>query len=176
MTAVRKVKTGAELVADAARKALNGASGDLRQAALALEAKVRNNASLRAALTEPLIAGACYDAVRVQVKDARAVSWKGREPVVAAHPAAADQSTRVVALARGTLLMFPLPTGGKKLGEATRAEIAEAAEFYEKQATDMGQKSRWLRLVAQSIPTNQKAGEVLTEKRLRELQKAARDE
>ena len=178
MAAARKIeaKSGVELVNEAARRALDDANGDAREAARMLEQAARTASPLREALTDPLIAGACWDAVRGQVRKERAAIWT--TPNVASGPTAkpqalAAQADRVVQLATGTLRMFPLP-GGKRLGEATRQEIAEAAHFYERQAGDMAHKARWLQLVAQSVPDGRSAGEVLTDQRLAELQAEAR--
>lgn len=178
MAAARKkeTKTGAELVSEAARRAYDDANGDVQEAARMLEHAARSNSPLRDALVEPLIAGACWDAVRGQVRFKRAAIWHA--PNVASGPAAKSeavqaQTDRVVHLATGTLRMFPLP-GGKRLGEATRQEIAEAAGFYERQAGDMAHKARWLQLVAQSVPAGKTAGDVLTDERLAELQTEAR--
>lgn len=165
-----------DLVAEAARRALAEAAGDVRTASRRLEAAVRTDRQLRDELTEPLLVGACYDACRMACRGQRKRSWAPPAPA-AATPRATDLSqsaSRVVHLASGTLTMFPLP-GGRPLGEATRDEISAAAGFYETQAGDMATKARWLRLVAQSVPGERKAGEVLTERRLRELQEAARD-
>lgn len=160
-----------DLVAEAARKALADAGGDVRVATRAMEAVVRANRRLRDDLTEPLLSNACYAAVTAQCRVERRKVWTPPAERLVANRTTG--SHRVVQLATGTLLMFPLP-GGKKLGEATRDEIAEAAQFYETQASDMSVKARWLRLVAQSVPGDQKAADVLTDRRLRELQEAAR--
>lgn len=160
-----------DLVAEAARAALDAAGGDVREATRALELSVRGNRRLRDELTDPLLATACYTAVTAQCRVERRKVWT--PPVERLVANRTTGSHRVVQLAAGTLLMFPLP-GGKKLGDATREEISEAAGFYEAQAGDMATKARWLRLVAQSVPGEKRAGEALTEKRLRELQEAAR--
>lgn len=177
MAAARKAdgKTGPELVAEAARRAYDDASGDVREAARMLEQAVRMKSPLREALTEPLLAGACWDAIRKQVQETRRNIWNpGHRPLkpVPASPVSKEQASRVVHLATGTLKMFPLP-GGKRLGEATREEIAAAADFYARQAGDMAHKARWLQLVGQSIPAGKTAGECLTDERLAELQKEA---
>lgn len=181
MAAAASKVTGRDAVAEAAREALDAARGDVRRAAVLFEARVRADRSLRDALTDPLIATACYTAVTAQVRRRRQSVWKApavptRSPAPApAQPRTSDGAFRVAQLAAGTLLMFPLP-GGKRLGEATREEISEAACFYEAQSADMAHKARWLRLVAQSLPTSRRVGDVLTDARLRELQEAARGE
>jgi hypothetical protein len=164
--------TERDLVAEAAKTAYLKADGDVREAVRILETAVRQERDLRDALTDPLISQACYDAVRKQCHVQRRRVWAPpaeklvKSKVTGAH--------RVVQLAAGTLLMFPLP-GGKRLGEASREEIASAAEFYERQAGDMATKGRWLRLIAQSVPGDQTVGDVLTDERLRELQEEARN-
>lgn len=158
-------------ISEAAKLALDIAKGDVQKATKAFELTIRQNRNLRDQLLEPLIASACYDAIRkVSITDRRS-TWK--PPAEKLLPGRVTGSARVVQLAAGNLLMFPLP-GGKKLGEATRSDISAAAEFYSKQAGDMGHKARWLQLIAQSVPDNKTVNEVLTDKRLRELQQEAK--
>lgn len=178
MTATAK-KEEAVTVAEAARDAMNSAGGDVVKASRILEQRVRKDQKLRDELTEPLISKACYDAVRAHsIKERRQV-WS--TPAVAHvrpenQPVAPNsnltQSGRVVALAKGTMLMFPLP-GGKPLGEAGRDDLVKAESFYASQSADMSAKARWLQLVMQSLPAGKKVGDVMTDKRLRELQAEA---
>lgn len=158
-------------ITEAARAALTQANGDVQAATRLLEARVRRERKLRDALTDPLLAEACYSAVRLQCRATRRQIWTPSAAV--AERTRREGAARVVQIATAALLAFPLP-GGKKLGEATRAEIAEAASFYEAQSQDMGAKARWLRLVAQAVTGRKKAGTCLTEERLRELQDEAR--
>lgn len=172
MGALRKIeKTGAELVAEAARSALEDADGDVRTAAEMLERAVRAKSPLRDALTDPLISGACWQAVSQQHRERRRQIWNAPKAMAIApvKSGGAQDKARVVQLAVGTLSMFPLP-GGKRLADATRAEIVAAADFYAQRAQDAGHKARWLQLVAQSIPDGKIAGDVLTDERLAELQ------
>lgn len=168
---VQARKIDRDPVAEAARAAYDSAKGDLKTAVASFEASVRGNRALRDALLEPLLADACYQAVARIIRTERQLVWK--PPVEKLVPSKVTNAHRVVQLAAGTLLMFPLP-GGKKLGEATREEITAGADFYAAQSEDMAVKAKWLRLVAQSVPGEKKAGDVLSEKRLRELQEAAR--
>lgn len=162
-------------IADVAKRALKDADGNIDQAAAAFERAVRASPKLRELLTEPLIAGACREAVKAQVRENRSAIWSdrpARQPPPRRPTDPGIQASRVVQLAAGTLLMFPLP-GGKRLGEATRDEIGAAATFYESQAGDMATKARWLRLVAQSLTGDKTVSQALTDKRLRELQAEA---
>lgn len=171
MAATRKAEV--DIVAEAARRALDDANGDTVRAARMLETAVRAQSPLREALTEHLIGSACWAAIQTQTRVQRRAIWIA--PRTEGTPRATSVDDRVVHLASGTLLMFPLP-GGKRLADAKREEIAAAAEFYGRQASDMGAKARWLRLIAQSLPDGKVVGEVLTDERLRELQDEARAE
>ena len=178
MAAARKIepKSGVELISEVARQAFTAADGDVKLAAEAMEQKVRKDRALRDALTDPLLAGACWAAVSQQMRMQRRTIWNA--PIVANEPkpqapAVREHIDRVVHLATGTLSMFPLP-GGKRLAEATREEIVAGAEFYSQRAADAGHKARWLQLVAQSVPSGKTAGDVLTDERLAELQTEAR--
>lgn len=176
MAAPRKNDPSPELtIEEVARRAFADASGDVDEAVGMFERAIRQSQRLRDALTEPLITSACREAINALVRKNRHSAWTGAEPrapVRSAPPTAEAQASRVVQLASGTLLMFPLP-GGKRLSEATREDVTEAATFYGRQAADMGVKARWLRLIAQSLPADKTVGEAITDKRLRELQTEA---
>lgn len=158
--------TRTDPIAAAAAEALAAADGDAAKATKLMAEAVRADGDLRDALTEPLINGACYDAIRKQCQAQRRHIW------TAPNYTTSGNGQRVGALAAGNLLMFPLP-GGMRLGEATRVEIADAAGFYQRQADDMALKGRWLTLVAQSVPYGKKVAEVLTNERLSDLRDEA---
>ncbi|MGF3026945.1 hypothetical protein ACQVP2_29525 [Methylobacterium aquaticum] len=165
----------AERIAEAARAAYEDAGGDMREAARRLEGNVRRSRALRDELTDPLISAACWDAIRQQCRSNRSRIWHTPVSVAPSRPQLPAQTSapkadaaRVIQLAAGNLMLFPLP-GGRPLGQATRQEIAAAAEFYATQAADMGVKARWLALVAEAVPEGRQAGQVLNETRLREL-------
>jgi hypothetical protein len=153
-----------ETVAYHARAALKQANGNLEEAARILESNVRTNERLWRALLEPLVRDACYFAVSKQQREVRERVWSPAPP----RPGVTGES-RARILAAANLLMFPLPSG-KFLGEASRGEVAEAAEFYSKQSRDMAHKARWLSLVSQSVPPGKTVKVILTHERLRELQ------
>lgn len=169
--------TPEELILAAAKAALEDASGDLNIATEMMVAAAGKSSALRNALLEPYLETACREAVRRQIQSIRREVWtasKGKRAGSSAPSAVVEQQqrARVVQLAAGTLMMFPLP-GGKRLGEATREEVAAAAEFYAKQSADMGAKANWLRLIGQSLPEGKKVAEILTDRRLQELQAEA---
>lgn len=154
-------------VSQAAVEALVGADGDVKAATAVLLKKVRQSRQLRDALTEPLLEQACYNAITAQCRRQRRQIW------TPPNYEAGGNGDRVIALAR-SLLDFPLP-GGRRLGEATRDEVVDAARFYAAQADDMTHKARWLARVAEALSDAQCVADALDEARLAELQKEARD-
>ena len=173
MTNAKKAEVEPDIVAQAAARALDDANGDLQDATERMRTAVEGSDELREAITRPLLREACYNAVREQMRGERRSIWADAR--LTPKPAPVDtkrQASRVVQLAQGTLLMFPLP-GGVRLKDATGRQIAEAADFYARQARDMDTKARWLRLVAQSVPDSAVAGDVMTDARLAELREEA---
>lgn len=169
MSAAPKMEAERDYVAEAALAALEANAGDQVKAARALEEKVRKDSALRKHLLEPLITYACHQAVGIQIRQHRGRVWNGPRAV---PKGAGDRAGRLEALAVEMLSSFPLP-GGLPLAEATREDLAAAADFYAKQATDMAHKGRWLQLIGQSVPDGKRVRDVLTEDRLRELKKEA---
>lgn len=104
-----------ETIAETARRAFHEAGGDIREATRIMEATVRADRRLRDDLTEPLIANACYAAVRMQCQRQRAKVWSPSARTLARTNA--EGAERVRQLAADTLLSFPLP-GGKQLAKA----------------------------------------------------------
>lgn len=181
----------AEIISIAAKAALKKAAGDSRNAAILMEQGARKNPALYKALTEPYLTDACWEAVRLQAHTHRKRIWNapaeskpaGKEMVGTKFGAssgtdAAEQKSRVVALARGnaaTLLNFPLPIQGlPRLGEADLGMLKQAAEFYRKSANDQGAKAKWLSLIIKAMPDAEtKVEKLFDEKALRELQSVA---
>ena len=160
-----KIDDNGPSVAETARECLEKAGGDVRKATPLMVERVKASRVLRDALTAPLLSNACYDAISAECRQQRRHVW------TPPNYTADGNGARVIALAT-SLLDFPLP-GGKRLAEASRGEVAQAADFYATQAADMSHKGRWLRLVAQSVREDQRVADALDELRLAELQKEA---
>lgn len=151
-------------VSELAEAAMKEAGGEVLRAARLMEQEIRNNEIKYRVVMDPLVANACYTAVST-------ICHRNREKVwTAPNYTAGGNGHRVRALAAGNLLMFPLP-GGQYLGEATKAEVTEAADFYGKQANDMTAKARWLAAIAAKLDAKKIVSKVFTEESLRELQK-----
>lgn len=144
---------------------LSKAGGDVSTATAVLAARAMNDAAFLREYFEEVIKTASYEAVASCVRQERRAVWTTPQPTTK------ERRAQVVALAAGTVRTlhdFPL-LGGLRLGDATREEVAEAAEFFGKQARDMAWKSRWLEHVAQSVPPGVKVAEVISAERLEEL-------
>lgn len=156
---------GIPSIREAAASALAANRGDVKKATDALTERALSEESFLRTNLADAVRTACYNAVAGCIRADRRVVWATPQPTTQ------ERAAQVRALAAGTvasLYDFPLP-GGKPLRDATRADVAQAAQFYGDQARDMAWKSRWLGLVAQSLPEGKKVSEVLTQERLEEL-------
>jgi hypothetical protein len=150
---------------EAVKAAWRGAGSTEEAVDRLLEAAEESEEVYRA-LVGPYLRQFAFAAIGGIVKDTRDAAW--------ARPTAPD--ARADALAQvnaATLYDFPLP-GGKRLGDATAEEIAEAAQFYLKQANDMAWKSRWLSAVAAKIPKGKIARKALTVAALAEMKETTK--
>lgn len=148
-----------------AAECLGQAGGDVRSATELMVTRVASDWRLWEALTEDLISGACYDAIRKVCQQERRKVW------LAPNYDAAQQGGRVVHLASGNLLMFPLP-GGMYLRDAQRGDVENAAVFYDTQARNMASKAAWLGMIAERLDAHRTVGDVLSEDELRAMQEA----
>lgn len=154
-------KTPQERLGDIARDCLKEASGDTRKAIVAMTEFIMKNRPLLQELIAPIVLSVAEAKVRQANIDTR-------RRIIERSP---DGRRRMQALAGGlmaTMLDFPL-SGGLLLRDATRQEVSDQAAMYEKSGSDMLRKSRWLTVIAQSIPDRKKVGDVITEERAVEL-------
>jgi hypothetical protein len=162
-------------------------SSDLEAAIQALLDMLRDDAEAYASLMQMHEATAARHLLGGMMRSNRSAIWnspiggstaeqqampKTRESAMASTPAApftrpTAPDARVLALASVMMMSFPLP-GGKKLGDATGAEVAEAARHYNAKARDMSWKARWLEAIAARAGA-EKVGKVLTEADLQKM-------
>lgn len=69
---------------------------------------------------------------------------------------------RVVILASARLSEFPLPSG-KRLGQATRAEVEDAVQVFRSRADTLMSRADWLSAVLQRLPPGRTVLEVMSE-------------
>lgn len=152
-----------------ARSALSKAGGNVIEATRLMEQEIRNNMSKYRALMDPLVSEACYSAITALQRGNRKTIW------TAPNYTAGGNGKRVHALSAGNLLMFPLPSG-QALGSATKAEVLEAAKFYDSQALNMKTKAHWLLLVAKRLRGRTPVAKVFTNEALQTLKAEAENE
>ena len=155
-------------IASLAAECLHEANGDVQKATALMEAKARSNRAIKAALLEPLLSYACFEACKRSMRSARRAIWS--PPVHSGSGGTVTgQAGRVQSLATSNLMMFPL-RNGLPLGRATLEDVRESATFYAAQGEDMVRKGRWLALIAARIPEGKTVSQSLTEADLRTMQ------
>lgn len=148
-------------ISDLAKAAFEASGGDQVKAARLLQEDVLSEPRKYHALMDPLVKEACNMAVSDYVRERRSKVWNA--------PAPANDADRVRALAEGNALMFFLLPGGKRLAEATKADVLEAADRYRKQADDMAAKATWLERIAAKLKGNKTVEHFFDEDQLRSL-------
>ncbi len=148
--------------------------GDRAAAAAALVDRARSDLRVLAAIVGPRLARMCYELIRTAAYRSRRRAWIGNT--------GAAPSTRGIELAAthtaSTLLDgYMIASGrghGKRLGDATRADLRDAADWHRTNAHSNTVQARFLSLVAKALPDDQSIVRgVLDEKRLRAMQKQA---
>lgn len=141
------------------RRAYDG-SPDVATATEKLEKWARKDKALYDYLTDPYLSQACYNAIRGLCRSERRLIY------TAPNYTKGGNGHRVEIHGR-SLLDFPLP-GGKRLRDATRQDLLEAADFYRKQAADMASKAAWLEKISERVG-KKTVGEKLTSEQLEAL-------
>lgn len=168
MGAVEKLKI--QTVESVARECFKACDGDARAATKKMAAMVRADIGLFRQLLDEMVERACYDELSKLNRANNSAIFNAPNYDVG------GKGERVKALASGNALMFFRLPAGPLLGQAHKADVQAAADFYAKQAKDMGWKGRWLQLVAQRIEGNKTVGKCLTEQQLAKLKERATDE
>jgi hypothetical protein len=164
----------ADTLEDMIERAYEANLNDTKAAARALEGMILANEEIFFEVMKPHLYGICYQMLMNGNKHGRDAVWRERSKSLSpvSRAALTGSRERVINLAMSNLMLFPLPSG-MKLGSATRAEIAAAADHYAKLSADTGHKARWLTLIAQALGDGEKVADKFTEERLAELKKEA---
>lgn len=152
-------------VAAVAQKCLRDSGNDIHAAQKMMEDMVNGHPPLFHNLMQPLVATACYDALRGVIRTDRKKVW------TAPNYTKGGNGSRLETLGM-TLLDFPLPNG-MPLRKATKADVLDGANFYATQAKDMDHKSKWLEAIAAKVG-NKTVGEKFTAEKLQALQEATK--
>lgn len=147
-------------ILEIAEQALNQAKGDAYKAAAILEQHAKRDVNLANELLMRLLHTACYDAIRKVCIRERGYVARQADSVVTAI---AKTNAKSVQSHATRLMAFLLPLGQKRLEDATKTDIEANATFYRKQASTMGQRARWLELVANQLQGKRKVKAALTE-------------
>jgi hypothetical protein len=119
-------------------------------------------------LLRSLVRGAVKTAV---VENVTRVVGNQRRTVFDHAAAAKAGRSRSEALAKGVesmLLDMPL-ADGTRLRDATKFEVLESADRYQKLADTNGHRARWLLAIADVIPDGRRVGDVIDERKAFEL-------
>lgn len=152
-------------IAAVAQKCMRDCDNNLHDAQKLMERLVAGHPPLFRDLMTPLLATACYDALRSVVRTDRGKVW------TAPNYTKAGNGSRLETLGV-TLLDFPLPSG-IRLRNASKADVLEGARFYSAQAADMQHKAKWLEAIAAKVG-NRTVGEKFTAEKLQALQEATK--
>jgi len=149
-----------------AEEIIDKVGGDVRKAADYMESIVLKDDALFKELMLPMVSKACHEII-CDVVHAR------RRSICDTVKRANDEMAGSIALQNTarSMLDFPLP-GGLLLRNATRHDCIDAAGYYERQASDMFGKGRFLRSVAKRAG-NKPVGDAISEIELCRLFKSA---
>ena len=152
-----------------ARKTLRETGNDADEAETVLFDRLSEDKALMRSLISAAVKSAIGSSVAVVLSTQRAAAYNSIGAIERGKAG-------VKALANGiasALLDMPL-ADGTRLRDATKIEIAEAADLYEKRASTYSHRARFLRAVSDALPAGKKCGAVLTEAKARQIyQKAA---
>lgn len=152
-------------VSAVAQQCLRDCGNNIHEAQKMMERIVAGHPPLFRNLMNPLMAVACYDALRRVVRADRNKVW------TAPNYTKEGNGDRLESLGL-SLLDFPLPNG-MALRLAHKADVLEGANFYATQAKDMTHKAAWLAAIAEKVG-NKSVGEKFTAAKLQELQEATK--
>ena len=153
------------LLAQVAQECLDEADGDLTKATNLLQARVESDMDLYKQLLGHLVRQACYGEVD------RLRRRHNQKCVGTPQPPPERERDRLRASAT-SLYNFKL-LRGVSLGEATRSQILETANFYKKQADSMKGTADWLFSVASKLSATKKVKNQLSLEELWRLRKEA---
>ena len=164
-----------QTLGDLARQALAFTKGNTEKAVKRILRLLKNDEKLLESVIEAAVNDAVYHRVQSSIRHQRSVIERDidRQNAAATIDRGRDKQRAELSgsIIASCLLDMPL-AGGIKLRDAGHAEVMAQIERYEQLAGNMSHKARWLRLIAQSVPTwppGKRVGSLITEKRALEL-------
>lgn len=161
-------------ISDVARESLDTADGDWKVAAGLMRDRVSEDAALRDVLFAPLMDSAIWTAIRTEALATRRAYHVAGLRNHADRNVADDGIARLAESNALSLLDFPL-RGGLRLGDATHAEVMEAAVDYLKRGRTIMVRGKWLMAVAHIIASGGTVAEKVSVDRLSDLLACAED-
>ena len=141
-----------------AKECLLESNGDWEVAARAMQDRIDNDQKLFNEIMKPLVSKAIWDQIRIQSAQVRKSYQSTATPVQNK-----DNTNGLFALAKESWLNYPI-WGGKRLGEATAADLDAAIAGYQNLADANRTQAERMRRVRSAIKDENKAvGEQLTE-------------
>lgn len=142
------------------------AKGNAEQAYDLLIGAARKDRELFIAITEPVLPGACWNLIRRHCH-------QERRQITRVFSQERSGPERIQRLAEANLshlfnMALPIP-GCPKLGDATKEQVVESANFYLKQAEDMCKKGEWLNKIASMMRKEGTVRKQLTEEQVAEI-------
>lgn len=153
-----------------AQDALQECNGDRVAALQLLRGWINNDRQLYDHLIEPMIDDACAEALRKVDKNNRSALR-----AIVRTPNPDRGAAGIIALVAQTLHEFPLP-GGKRLGDATPADVLDAVCYYREREGFMRREARWYELIHEAMQGGSCVEKVLSHDALARLRKRAEEE
>jgi hypothetical protein len=168
LAAIPKCEENRDLIRDLAVEMYQKAGGNVDSAVQLFHQKLERNPSIYKSIVEPLVDWAIRDAVQRVNAQTRASAWSKSET----EPD--PQTLRGILQRAGDSLMNYRLAGGKKLGDATKAELLGMEEFMLAHGKTTIMRGKWLGLIAKRLKKeNDIVRKSLTEEDLKKLQEQA---
>jgi len=159
MVAVLKKLQAQVTIAELASICIEDSDGDWSAAADLMEARVRDDRSLRDELTDPLISSAVWAAIRGASRKTRTAFHRA--------PNKAPSNDGIKAVAK-SWYDYPI-YGGVRLGDATKDEILAAVDGYRVQEESNRARREFMERIASKLKASKKVRECLTEQQIEAL-------
>lgn len=150
-----------------AKDALRDSGNDAEAATEMLFERLQADAKLLRALVSGIVRGMSGASVNSVIRHQRTAAFESA--LASSNKAKAGALAGVISSA---LLDMPL-SDGMRLRDATRLEISETAERWDRQAQTMAHRVRFLRAIEKALPPGKRCGDILTEKKAVEIFKKA---
>lgn len=157
-------------IREIAKWALEKADGQWEEAIRLFHKRLDDDPALRTEIVGGLLAWAIKDAIEETARQDREPYWGAQRTAPEDHE---GHLAALKATARMRLMDYRL-RGGKRLGEATKADVLIEVKWFRKYGEGCLVRARWFSAIARQLKKEtDTVGKVLSEQRLRSLQKAA---